>query len=179
LPRWQRPSACCGGGPGGRLVVLTMALDEAGDFGYRPVLHAIYATLVDMVEQGFVRPEEIRRMAIPTVGRGRTELLAPFDKDGRFADLPVEQMEVFLGADRIWMEFERNRDAQKFGARWAAFSRASVFPTLAAELDGGRADPRAGEFIGRMEAGMAERLAATPEQMLIPLGKMLLAKEGG
>src|SRR5262249_37700815 len=55
--------------PGGCLVVLTMALDRSGVFGYRPVLQAIYAALLDLVEQGFLCKEEVRRMAIPTVGR--------------------------------------------------------------------------------------------------------------
>ena len=120
--------------PGGRLVVLTMALDEAGNFGYRPLLEAIYAALVEMVEEGVVRAEEARRMVIPTVRRSRADLVAPFEEGGCFAGLSIEQVEVFLSEDRIWAEFERARDAQSFGARWAAFSRASVFPTLAAGL---------------------------------------------
>ena len=56
--------------PSGRLVVLTMAVDQAGDFGYRPLLEAIYAALMELVEEGFVRAEEGRRMVIPTVRRG-------------------------------------------------------------------------------------------------------------
>ena len=123
--------------PGGYLVVLTMALDETGDFGYRPTLEAMYAALVELVEDGFVSAEEARRMVIPTVGRSRGDLLEPFGKDGCFAGLSVEQLEVFLGEDRIWTQFQDDGDAQAFGARWAAFSRASVFPTLAAGLTGG------------------------------------------
>jgi hypothetical protein len=38
--------------------------------------------------------------------------------------------------DRIWAEFENGGNARGFGAQWAAFSRASVFPTLAAGLEG-------------------------------------------
>jgi hypothetical protein len=52
-----------------------------------------------------------------------------------------------------------------------------VFPTLARSLDSGPATERAGDFIGRLETGVATRLAAKPESMLIPLAKMLLAKE--
>ena len=66
-------------------------------------------------------------MAIPTVGRGRADLLAPFGAEGRFARLTVEQVELFQGDDSIWRDFERDRDAA-YGARWAAFSRASVLP---------------------------------------------------
>lgn len=60
---------------------------------------------------------------------------------------------------------------------YAAFSHASVFPTLAAELDGGRDDPRAAAFVDRLEAAMTTRLATAPEPMLIPLAKMLLEKQ--
>jgi SAM dependent carboxyl methyltransferase len=75
--------------PGGRLVVLTMAVDVTGSFGYQPLLEAIYAALVDMVKEGFVRSEEARRMVIPTVGRSRADLVAPFAEEGCFAGLSM------------------------------------------------------------------------------------------
>jgi salicylate 1-O-methyltransferase len=49
-----------------------------------------------------------------------------------------------------------------------------VFPTLAAALDGGRTDPRRVEFMDRLEAGVATRMAAEPEQMQIPLAQVVL-----
>jgi hypothetical protein len=156
-----------------------MALDESGDFGYRPLLEALYATLMELVEDGSLRREEVLRMAIPTVGRSRADLLAPFVEDGRFAGLAAETAEVFLDEDRIWSDFERDGNAGAFGARWAAFCRASVFPTLASSLAGGRDGPRAAAFEDRLEAGIAARLAAAPQPMIIPLARMLLAKERG
>ena len=163
--------------PGGRLVVLTMALTDAGDFGYRPVLKAMYASLLALVSEGLVRPEEARRMAIPTVGRTRAQFLAPFGATGGFAGLEVEHAEVFLGADSIWHDFQRDGDAASYGARWAAFSRASVLPTLALGLEGGSGDPRHADFVARLEAGMAQRLAAKPEPMVIPLAALVFAKD--
>ena len=139
----------------------------------------MYATLLELVDHRLVRADEAHRMVIPTVGRTREEFAAPFGRDGHFSGLGIEHLDVFNGEDRIWLEFERNRDAQTFGAQWAAFSRASVFPTLAAELEGGRTDPRASEFVQRMEAGVAKRMAAAPERMQIPLGKMVFAKGPG
>jgi hypothetical protein len=152
--------------PGGRLVVLTIALDDRGDFGYRPLVEGIYTALVEMVEKGFVREEEARRMVIPTVGRSRADLMAPFAETGRFGGLSVQQADVFLGKDRFWAEFEATGDAYAFGARWAGFSRASVFPTLVAGLDDGREDIRAAIFVDRLEADVAARLAAAPEPWL-------------
>lgn len=165
--------------PGGRLVVLTMATDDAGNFGYRPLLDAIFATLLDMARDSFISTEELRRMAIPTVGRSRADFSAPFAENGRFADLSIEHLELFHGEDKIWTQFEASGDAHAFGAQWAAFSRASVFPTLAAALNGGRDDPRPARFIDRLEAGVAARLADAPEQMLIPLAQMVILKGSG
>ncbi len=162
--------------PGARLAVMTMAVDENGEFGYRPLLKAMYDALVAMANIGFIRAEELHSMAIPTVGRSRDDFLAPFGESGRFGGLSVEEAEVFIGEDHIWSEFEQHGDARAFGSKWAAFSRASVFPTLAESLvDGG--DSRRSAFIDRLEADTAMRIEAAPERMLIPLGKMLVAKE--
>jgi hypothetical protein len=161
---------------GGRLIILTMALTPDGDFGYRPILEAMYAALLQLVNEDFLSAAEVHRMAIPTVARSLSDLEAPFS-DGRFADLAIDHAEVFLGQDLIWDAFERNGDARAFDARWAAFSRASVLPTLARDLDRGGADTRAGEFLDRVEAEMAARLAAAPEKVVIPLGLVVLRKD--
>jgi hypothetical protein len=162
--------------PGARLVVLTMAREDDGDFGYGPVLEALYTALLGLAEGGLIRLEEIHRMAIPTVGRTRAEFAAPFGRDGRFEGLAVDQLEVFDGDDRIWKEFEEHGDARAFGAQWAAFSRASVFPTLAAQLDGGATDPRASSFSDVLEDAMTAQLAAKPQRMKIPLARIMLVK---
>ncbi len=161
--------------PGGRLVVLTMAQTEAGDFGYKPVLAAMDDALRDVVAEGLVQPEEAAAMAIPTVGRTRAEFAAPFSQ-GTFAGLRLERLDMFEGDDRIWQAFVRDRNAAAFGASWAAFSRASVLPTLARALAGGAEAARAMQFIARMEAGMADRLAAAPEPSLIPLAAMVIVR---
>jgi hypothetical protein len=83
---------------------------------------------------------------------------------------------VFDAEDRFWTQYQVDHDAEVFGAQWAAFARASVFPTLAGTLDGGRADPRSAEFLSRLEAGLAARLAAAPEGMQIPLAQLVLWK---
>src|SRR5271156_205531 len=71
----QRERELC---PGAKLAVMTMAVDQNGEFGYRPLLNAMYAALVDMVDSGFLSSEEMRRMVIPTVARSRADFLAPF-----------------------------------------------------------------------------------------------------
>ena len=97
--------------PGGRLVVLTMALDDDGDFGYRAVLAAMYGALRALVDDKVISEAEAGRMAIPTVGRGRAELMKPFSPDGRFAELSIEHLDVFHGDDRIWRQYEHDHDS--------------------------------------------------------------------
>ncbi len=115
-------------------------------------------------------------MAIPTVARSRTDLMAPFSGNARFAGLSIEHLDIFEGEDRIWKDFQRDRDAHRFGARWSAFSRASVFPTLAEALDGGLNDRRACAFMDKLEAANAARLAEKPQPMVIPLASLVLVK---
>ena len=74
----------------------------------------------------------------------------------------------------LFEEYAAHVLATDFGARWAAFSRASVLPTLALDLDGDQA--RRDAFVARMEAGMASRLAAHPEPAVIPLAMMVIAR---
>jgi hypothetical protein len=162
--------------PGGRLVLVTMARDDAGDFGYEPCLAAMYATRQELVAEGLVRGEEAARMAIPTVGRSRAELLAPFEGPDRVAWLAAETAEVFLGEDRIWRDFDADRDAAAYGRRWTDFCRASVFPTLAAAIGGPDAAARRAAFFARMAEGMARRLAADPQPMKIPLARMTILR---
>jgi hypothetical protein len=175
---WRRFIAMCSCElrPGARLVVLTMAIDDSGDFGYRPVVDALYGALVDMVNRSFIRKEEFRKMAIPVVGRTRAQFTEPFGKSGHFADLSLENFELFDGEDRIWTQFKASGDARAFGAQWAAFCRASVFPTLATSLDEEPDDTRSAKFMDQLEAGIAARLSTTPVRMTIPLAQMTLVK---
>jgi hypothetical protein len=159
---------------GGRLVIVTMATDDAGDFGYRPLLKAVYAALEEMVAAGFLGPEELREMAIPTVGRMRDEWQAPFE-GGLFEGLSLETLDLVHEEDRIWTRYEASHDAAAFGAEWAAFSRASVFPTLAAAVAGGT-DTRATQFVERLQTDVAAKLAAAPQPMTIPLAVMAIVK---
>jgi hypothetical protein len=129
---------------------------------------------LDLVAEGVVSEAEMRQMVIPTVGRSRKDFLTPFQQTGKFAGLTLEEFEIFYGEDRIWKEFEEHGDANRFGNLWAAFSRASVGPTLASVLE--HRATRTPEFLARLESKMAARLAATPERTAMPLSKMVVVK---
>jgi hypothetical protein len=162
--------------PGGRIAVLTMAVGDDGEFGYRPLFKSMLAELADLVGQGLVNEDELQRMCIPTVSRDAADFRTPFAPSGTLEGLSIEHLEVFDAEDRFWTQYQVDHDAKAFGTQWAAFARASVFPTMASALDGGRADPRAGEFVERLQAGMAARMAAEPEEMQIPLAQVVLRK---
>jgi hypothetical protein len=115
-------------------------------------------------------------MCIPTVSRDAADFRTPFAPSGTLEGLSIEHLEVFDAEDRFWTQYQVDHDAKAFGTQWAAFARASVFPAMASALDGGRADPRAGEFVERLQAGMAARMAAEPEEMQIPLAQVVLRK---
>ena len=162
--------------PGGRLVVLTMATGDDGEFGYRPLFRSMVAELADLVAQELLTEDEVHRMCIPTVSRRAADFLSPFAPKGRFEGLEIEHLEVFDAEDRFWTQYQVDHEAKAFGVQWAAFARASVFPTMTAALEGGRADPRSAEFMNRLEAGVAARMAAEPEEMQIPLAQLVLWK---
>ena len=162
--------------PGGRLVVMTMALGENGEYGYRPLLSALMDTLTELTAGNLLGPHEMHRMTIPIVARRAKDFLAPFAPSGRFEGLQIDHLDVFDAEDRFWDQYRVDKDANAFGCKWAGFTRASVFSILATALDGGRDDPRAAEFFDRLEAGVAARLAAAPEQMQIPLAHLVLVK---
>jgi salicylate 1-O-methyltransferase len=162
--------------PGGRLVVMTMAVDDDGEFGYRPMFAALLDALDELRGLGLVSADETARMCVPVVGRKASDFFTPFAPSGRFEQLEIDHLEVFNAEDRFWSQYRVDKDEKAFGAQWASFVRASVFPTLATSLDSGIGDARAAQFVDRLEAGVAERLAAAPEQMQIPLAHLVLIK---
>lgn len=163
--------------PGGRIVVMTMAIGDDGEFGYRPLLDAMMDTLAECVARGLVTADERHGMSIPTVGRRAPDFRSPFAPSGTFEKLTIEHLEVFDAEDRFFDQYRIDKDASAFGARWAAFSRASVFPTLAAALAGGPEDDRRGQFLDELEAGIAMRLTAEPQPMQIPLAQVVIEKK--
>ena len=164
--------------PGGRLVILLVALDEDGDFGWGPMWENLQAALTELVAEGFVAPAEHARMAIPGVGRSRPDLLAPFAATGCFAGLEVAQLDTLAGADPIWDAFEASGDVNALARSSAAFTRAFALPTFTAALDRTSADGRAAAFGDRLEAELVKRFAAAPVRMPITLGRVHLVKAG-
>jgi hypothetical protein len=159
--------------PGGRLVVMTSAIGDDGDFGYRPLLDAMSATLDDLVARELLTGDEARAMTIPLVGRRARDFLSPFAPSGTFEKLTVEHVEVFDAEDRFWAQYRIDGKADNLGARWTAFLRMSVLPMLAASLP---EDRRVG-FLDALCSGVAQRVAAEPAEVRIPLALVVIEKK--
>jgi salicylate 1-O-methyltransferase len=162
--------------PDGRLVVLTMGIDDNGEFGYQPLLDAIDSALRALRDDGVVTDDEMRTISLPIVGRSAKDFLAPFMPKGRFEGLTIEHLEVFHAEDRYWSQYRTDKDAKAFGTRWAEFCRAAVFGFMTTGLHCGPGDPRCIEFMDRLEQEVAARMAAAPQEVLIPQAKVVLAK---
>ncbi|UXA16322.1 class I SAM-dependent methyltransferase [Mycobacterium sp. SMC-4] len=162
--------------PGGRLVVMTMAVGDDGEFGFRTLLTALVDALDELAGEDMLQAREVAQMCIPTYARRASEFAAPFAPSGRFEGLEIAHLDVFDAEDRFWHRYQIDKDAAAFGARWAGFARASVFPALLTALDGGPGDPRVDELFDRLEKSVADRLAAAPEPTQIPLAHVVLHK---
>ena len=162
--------------PDGRLMVLTVGRDGSGEIGMRPLIDALHGALQDLVGDGLIASGEVADMVIPIVGRNEKDFVSPFAPKGRFEGLSVESLAVHEAEDRFWHQFQADKDADGFGASWAAFLRASVFGCLFNGLAGGAADPRVPEFADRLQRGTAARLAAAPAPVPITLASVVLVK---
>jgi hypothetical protein len=162
--------------PGGQLVVTTMGLDEDGQLGFGPLVDAMMTTLTALVGTEVLTAEEHGRMSLPIVGRSAKDFESPFAPSGTFEKLNITHMELFDAEDRFWKQYRSDRNADTFGARWAAFLEAALFPTLALALDENRAQPEQA-FFDALGSGIAQRLAAAPVEMRIPLAQLVIEKQ--
>lgn len=168
--------------PGGRAVVMTMAIAEDGEFGYRQLFAALMTELGELVSRGVITDDEMRGMNIPIVGRRAADFHTPFAPSGRLEQLTIEHLEVFDAEDRFWRQYQKDRDAKTFGAQWAAFLRAAVFQTLAgavgADTEGSaETAARRAVFCDALESGVAARMAAAPQETQIPMAQIVLHKK--
>jgi salicylate 1-O-methyltransferase len=161
--------------PGGQLVVQTLGLDEDGELGFRPLLDALMQTLADLERDGVLAADEHARMSVPIVGRTAKDFQSPFAPSGTLERCSITRMDLFDAEDRFYRQFRADGRATTFGAQWAAFAKAVVFPTLAAALDAERAQP-VSAFLDALERGVAARLSSDPVEMRIPLAQLVIEK---
>jgi len=164
--------------PGGRLVVVLPALADDRSSGFENIMNQANAVLGEMVTDGAISPEERARMVIGSYPRRKSELLAPFEREGHFQNLSLEEIEVFDLPDAAWADYERDGNKEALATKHALFFRAIFMPTLASALDrvrSGDADaPRV--FGDRLETGLKRRLASQPTPAHSLVQTIVLAK---
>jgi hypothetical protein len=106
--------------PGGRLVVLTTAVGDDGEFGHRPLLRSAVAELADLVAQGLISEDEVHRMCIPMVSRRAADFLSPFAPKGRFERLEIE----LTTTPRLSARNGRRSRGRRYSRRWRVHSTA-------------------------------------------------------
>jgi hypothetical protein len=146
--------------PGGRLVVVLPALDDAGSSGLGEFFDHAHAALRDLVDAGAIDAGELRRMALGIFPRGKRDLLAPFATAGTFEGLAVEHCAVEVLPDAAWTAYELTRNGQALAREHALFFRVVFIPTLASALDERRtADERhafADDFTNALERHLVD-----------------------
>ena len=152
---------------GARLVVVLPALTDDGVAGFERIMDQANAVLAEMVADGALTADERARMALGTYPRRKSELLAPFERDGRFQHLSVEEFETAALPDAAWTDYERDGNKEALATKHALLFRSIFMPSLASALDRVRSgDAEALRLFGdRLEAGLRERVASQPAAM--------------
>jgi salicylate 1-O-methyltransferase len=97
-----------------------MVSDDKGDFGYAPLLDAMYAALKDLAADGLVSEQEFHGMVIRTVARSNAKFEAPLADGGAVRGLKTHDVEIFPGEDCIWAAFEANATPARSDPGWPA-----------------------------------------------------------
>jgi len=164
--------------PGGRLVVVLPALDEAGSSGFEDLMDHANEVLAQMVHEGVLLAEERGRMVLGTYPRRNSELLAPFVPDGQFHQLVVEDCAFSVLEDAAWAEYRRDGDAEALAAKHALFFRSIFAPSLASALGGDGDVEKRRAFVRQLEMRLKRRLASQPGPLHSFVGTIVLAKGG-
>jgi SAM-dependent methyltransferase len=161
--------------PGGRLVVVLPARNDAGAVGFEPLFNCANAVLEELVYQQVITDDERKRMVLGTYPRRRVELLEPFSVDGQFQSLSVEHCELFDLPDAAWADYQVDGNIQALVSRHAAFFRAIFVPSLASAIsDADRRQP----FADCLEKKLKQRLCEHPTPFHSFVQVMVPAKQG-
>jgi hypothetical protein len=158
---------------GGRLVVVLPAFNDEGVTGFEPLFKHANSTLAEMVSEGTITDDECARMVLGSYPRRRSELLQPFNADGRFCSLTIEQCELFGLPDAAWTEYERDANRELLASRHAGFFRSIFIPSLASALTNSAKER---VFADAMERKLVRRMVEQPVPFHSFVQTMVLAK---
>jgi SAM dependent carboxyl methyltransferase len=163
--------------PGGRLVVVVPGANEDGSSGFENIMNHANIVLTEMVDEGAITADELRRMALGVLPRRRRDLLAPFAAGGQFRNLIVESCETSPLADPAWVEYQRDGNTEAIVNKHAGFYRSTFVPSLASALKHAHDVEARCEFTDRLERGMKRRLVSEPAPVNSLVETIVLAKQ--
>ena len=165
--------------PGGRLVVVLPGIGDDGSVGLEPIFDEANAVLEEMVADGVITSGERSKMALRAHPRRQRDLLAPFQPQGKFQQLTLEDFVTSEVTDGAWDQYERDRDPEALSSKRALFFRAVFVPSLACALDPTQA--RNGNGPGRFGDEVEKRLKRRLANHLLPMRSLaqtiVLAKQ--
>jgi hypothetical protein len=161
---------------GGRFVVLQVACDDDGWSGFEELCDHANAALAEMAGDGLITIDERKKMVLGCQLRRKCDLLAPFQRDGRFQNLHVESCDVVGVPDPGWADYAQGR-TESLAARQAVFFRTTLAPSLRTALTCEDNDEKYRTFADQLEERLKRRLAAHPAPLKCLVSMMLLVKE--
>lgn len=142
--------------PGGELIVVAVTTDDTGNTGGEALMDLTNEPVLAMVEAGFIRPEEYRRMNMPAYHRTMEEFTGPLRSGALTEDLILKEGIREEFPDQLWPEYEQTGDTNAFAASYTEFMRAFTEAPLFAGLDTDRTpgdrERLANEYFKRMRS---------------------------
>jgi hypothetical protein len=162
---------------GGRLVVVQPALGDDGSSALEDFMNHANAVLKEMVGEGEIKPDERSRMVVGVYPRGRRDLLAPFERNGQFEQLVVEDCELSLISDPAWADYERDQNKDVLASRHARFFRATFASSLMLGLTNAGELEKRRAFADHLEARLIQSLMTQPAPIRSYVTVIVLAKQ--
>jgi hypothetical protein len=147
--------------PGGRLVVVGGAADDAGDGGADGLMDLANTALRQLVTHGRLSEPEYARMVVPTWNRRPADYLAPFGTPAA-AGLTVEAQQFDILPDRFWAAYQSSGDTAAYAGAYADFFAAAFTPSLLSALDPARPDRERAALAAALDDGLRRLIAEQP-----------------
>ena len=157
---------------GARLVVVHPTTRPRGTYTFTEFMNVANAVLREMVDDGAIKAAERARMVLLSYPRRKDELLAPFERDGQFQSLVVEECEAQLLPNPAWLDYQQDGDAEALARTQAAFFRVVFTSSLAAALD----DMKQRDFADQLQERMVRLLTKDPMPANSAVQIIVLAK---
>src|SRR4028119_1370726 len=150
--------------PGGELIVVAVTTDDSGSTGGEGLMDLTNEPLLAMVEAGFIRPKEYRRMNMPAYHRTMKEFTEPLRSGPLTEDLILKE-DVKVGfPDQLWPKYEQTGDVSAFAGSYTGFMRAFTEAPLFAGLDADRTPADRERLTDEYFERMRSLIEANPER---------------